>query len=240
MSAASLLALAGSLLFFGWLALITPPFALLACAIAWLPPLVRYRIIAVWSRLAVGALALLCGVRYRVQGAENIPPRPVVFLSRHESAWETIAYQVILPPQAFVLKKTLLHIPFFGWGLRQMSPIAIDRRRPLAAARQLRRQGAARLAAGFSVVVFPEGTRLAAGEQRRWHSGGAQLAKENAAAVLPVAVNSGACWGRNRFIKRRGCITVAIGEPIASEGLSAEEINARAQAWIAQAMAAMG
>lgn len=222
----------GSVLFALWLLLITPPFALLACIIAPLPPLHRFRIISQWSRLAIGGLRVLTGIRHRVIGAEHLPPQPVVFLSRHESAWETIAYQLLLPPQVFVLKKSLLHIPFFGWGLRQMSPIAIDRAAGAAALRQLLRQGRARLAAGFCVVVFPEGTRMARAARRDYFSGGAALAKAAQVAVHPIALDSGACWGKNRFFKRRGVITVRIGEALASEGRSAEEITAAAKEWI--------
>lgn len=222
----------GSLLFALWLLLITPPFALLACLVAPLPPLRRFRIIAQWSRAVVAALRLLTGVRHRVLGAEHIPRTPVVFLSRHESAWETIAYQVLLPPQVFVLKKSLLHIPFFGWGLRQMSPIAIDRARGTSALRQLLRQGQARLDAGFSVVVFPEGTRVARTARRRYFSGGAALAKAASVPVLPIALDSGTCWGKNQFFKRRGTITVRIGPAIDTATLSTEEITAAAKEWI--------
>ncbi len=222
----------GSVLFFIWLLFITPPFALLACLIAPLPPLLRYRIIAQWSRLTQAGLAWLCGVRYRVLGAENIPPQPVVFLSRHESAWETIAYQVILPPQVFVLKKSLLYIPFFGWGLQQMSPIAINRQSGMSSLRQVLAQGAARLAVGFSVVVFPEGSRMLPQQTRRYFSGGAALAKHAAVPLVPIAVDSGKCWGRNKFFKQRGCITVRIGRPIDPASGSAEELTQQAKTWI--------
>ena len=208
---------------------------MLACAVAPLPPLVRYRIISQWSFLAIGGLRLLCGVRYRVSGIHHIPPCPLVFLSRHESAWETIAYQLFLPPLAFVLKKNLLHIPFFGWGLRRMSQIAIDRVAGSSAMRQLLRQGRARLAAGFCVVVFPEGTRLPPGQRRRYFSGGAALAKAAGVSVVPIALDSGKCWGRNHFFKRRGIIHVRIGQPIATEHLSVADINEQARIWIESA-----
>ena len=222
----------GSVLFFLWLVLLTPPFALLACLIAPLPPLLRYRIISQWSRLTIAGLKALCGIRYRVVGAEHIPPQPVVFLSRHESAWETIAYQVVLPPQVFVLKKSLLYIPFFGWGLRQMSPIAIERSAGSRALRQILRQGQQRLAAGFNVAVFPEGTRLSPGQRRRYFAGGAALAKAAGVAVVPIALDSGRCWPKNGFIKTRGIITVQIGAAIATDQLSVEDINHHARQWI--------
>lgn len=235
MSADNRSAYFGSLLFFLWLLIITPLFSLLAMLIAPLPPLKRYRLIARWSHLTIGGLRLLCGVRYQVSGLEHIPPQPAVFLSRHESAWETIAYQIILPPQVFVLKRSLLNIPFFGWGLRQMSPIAINRATAVAALRQIRRQGKQRLAQGFYVMVFPEGTRMPPGRSRRYFPGGAALAKEAGVPVVPIALDSGHCWGRNRFFKQRGLITVRIGEAIPTEDLSPEEINTRAKTWIESA-----
>ena len=232
----AVVAILGSIVFFVFWLVITPVFSLIACLIAPLPPLWRYHIIAVWSQLSVAALRLCCGIRYRVVGAANIPPTPAVFISRHESAWETIAYQCILPPQVFVLKRQLLQIPFFGWGLRQMSPIAINRSGGGGALRQLREQGRARLAAGFHVVIFPEGTRMPPGESRAYFPGGAWLAKDAGVPVIPIAVDSGRCWGKNSFIKRPGLITLQIGEAIDTRDKSVEEINHCAKQWISQAL----
>ena len=132
-----------------WLVLATPLFALIALMIAPLPPKKRYAIIALWSAGTIFFARVFCGIRYRVIGRENIPNVPCIFFSRHESTWETLAFQSILPPQAIVLRRSLLSIPFFGWGLRQMSPIAIDRQRGTAALRLMLRQGRARLREGF-------------------------------------------------------------------------------------------
>lgn len=225
----------GSAVFYIWLAIITPIFSLVACLIAPLPPLLRYRVISVWSLLTILGLRWFCGVRWRITGAENIPDSPVVFLSRHESAWETIAYQRLLPPQAFVLKRGLLRIPFFGWGLAQMSPIAIDRGDKRRALREVREQGGKRLADGFSIVVFPEGTRLRPGERRPYKSGGAWLAKEIGVAIVPVAVDSGHCWPKGNFVKTPGIITVSVGKPISTKTRSVDAINAKAKSWIEDA-----
>ena len=125
---------------------VTPPYALVALATLPLPRLARYRIISGWSRLVVLLARAILGIRWRIEGAEHLPGRPAVILSKHQSAWETLAFQLIFPPQVHVLKRELLWIPFFGWGLALMSPIAIDRRRGVAALRSIARRGRERLA----------------------------------------------------------------------------------------------
>jgi 1-acyl-sn-glycerol-3-phosphate acyltransferase len=217
-----------------WLALllITPPYSLLALASAPLPRMVRYRVISGWSRLMIWCLRVLCGVDWRVEGREQLPASPAVILSKHQSAWETLAFQQIFPPQVHVLKRELLWLPFFGWGLALMSPIPIDRGRGLAALRQIARRGKQRLEQGFWVVVFPEGTRVKPGERRRYQLGGAWLAAHAGAPVVPVAHNAGRYWPRNGFLKRPGTVTVRIGPPIDSAGRDPETINTMAQQWI--------
>jgi 1-acyl-sn-glycerol-3-phosphate acyltransferase len=217
-----------------WLALVfvTPPYALVAIASAPLPRLARYRIISGWSRVVLWLLEAICGVRFRVEGREHLPKAPAVILAKHQSAWETIAFQQIFPPQVHVLKRELLWIPFFGWGLALMSPIAIDRARGISALRQIARKGKERLRQGFWVIVFPEGTRVAPGERRRYRLGGAWLAAHAGAQVVPVAHNAGRCWPRNSFVKRPGRVTVRIGPPIESSGRTPEAVNALAEGWI--------
>ena len=215
---------------------ITPIFAVISLLTFPLSRLVRYRIITTWSRWVTGAAAVICGVRYRVIGAENIPRDPCVILSKHQSAWETLAWQTIFPPQVWVTKRELLWIPFFGWGLAMLSPIAIDRGSGSKALRQLAEQGRERLAAGFNIVIFPEGTRVAPGTRGTYHPGGAWLAVKTGALALPVAHNAGECWRQNAFIKHPGLITVSIGKPIASQGLSAAELNQRVEGWIENEM----
>ena len=214
------------------LLLVTPPYAIVALLTCPLPRRVRYRIISGWSRLVVLMARALCGIRWRVEGGERLPRTPAVILSKHQSAWETMAFQLIFPAQSYLLKRELLWIPFFGWGLALMSPIAIDRSRGLAALRQLVRRGKERLAQGFWVVVFPEGTRVAPGERRKYQVGGALLAEHSGAPVVPVAHNAGLLWRRNAFIKHPGTITVRIGPTIDSAGRDAATINALAEQWI--------
>jgi 1-acyl-sn-glycerol-3-phosphate acyltransferase len=221
------------------LALITPPYALLALATFVLPRMARYRIIAGWSWLVVHLARLIVGIRWRVEGRENLPRRPSIILSKHQSAWETLAFQLIFPPQVHVLKRELLWIPFFGWGLALMSPIAINRSRGAAALRAMARLGHERLAQGFSIVVFPEGTRVAPGERRRYHPGGAWLAAATGVPVVPVAHNAGLCWPRNAFLKRPGTVTVRIGPSIDSRERDAEALNAMAEEWIEEQQKAL-
>ena len=214
------------------LLLITPPYAVVALATFPLPPLTRNRIISGWSRTVVWLARVLCGIRWRVEGLDQLPDRPAVILSKHQSAWETMAFQVIFPPQVYLLKRELLWIPFFGWGLALTSPIAIDRSRGTTALRRLMRLGKARLESGFWVVVFPEGTRIAPGKHRKYQPGGALLAEHCGAPVVPVAHNAGLLWPRKAFRKRAGTITVRIGPTIESEGRDAKTINALAEQWI--------
>lgn len=214
------------------LVVVTPLYALLALLTFPLPRLARYRVISGWSRLIVWLARVLCGIRWRVEGGERLPARPAVILAKHQSAWETMAFQVIFPPQAYLLKRELLWLPFFGWGLALMSPIAIDRARGTAALRQLVRRGKERLAQGFWVVVFPEGTRVAPGERRKYQLGGALLAEHSGAPVVPVAHNAGLLWPRNAFVKSPGMVTVRIGPVIDSTGRDAASINALAEQWI--------
>lgn len=221
------------------LVLITPPYAVIALATFVLPRMTRYRIIAGWSRAVVLLAGAVLGIRWRVEGREHLPGQPSIILAKHQSAWETLAFQLIFPPQVHVLKRELLWIPFFGWGLALMSPIAIDRSRGTAALRAMTRLGRERLAQGFWIVVFPEGTRVAPGERRRYHAGGAWLAAATGVPVVPVAHNAGLFWPRKAFLKRPGTVTVRIGPSIDSQSRDAETINAMAEQWIEEQQKAL-
>jgi 1-acyl-sn-glycerol-3-phosphate acyltransferase len=226
------LVLLRSTLFALALIVVTPPYSLLALATFPLPPLARYRVISGWSRLVIRLARLLLGIRYTVQGLEHLPRGPAIILSKHQSAWETLAFQAIFPPQVLVLKRSLLWIPFFGWGLALMSPIAIDRGRGARALKRMAKVGARRLAQGFWIAVFPEGTRTAPGTRGVYHPGGAWLAVHTGTPVIPVAHNAGMFWGRNAFLKRPGEVVVVVGEPMRPAGLSAEALNSKVEDWI--------
>lgn len=197
-----------------------------------LPMSLRYAIIALWRKGFMGLAAGVLGIRMRVLGRENIPAEPSVILSKHQSAWETVALQEIFPPLVFVLKKELLRMPFFGWGLAAMKMISIDRKAGKDALGQVVEQGKDRLAAGYWVVIFPEGTRVAPGEKRRYKPGGAHLAVKAGAKVVPVAHNAGEVWPRQVFPKCPGTVTVSIGPAIDSTGLTEVALNAQVEAWI--------
>jgi 1-acyl-sn-glycerol-3-phosphate acyltransferase len=214
------------------LVLVTPPYALLALLSFPLPRMARYRLISAWSRLMLWLAWVLCGIRWRVEGRRNLPDDPAVILSQHQSAWETLAFQEIFPPQVQVVKRELLWIPFFGWGLALMSPIAIDRARGMAALRGMARKGRERLAQGFWVVIFPEGTRVPPGHKREYQQGGAWLAVSCGVPVVPVAHNAGKLWPRNAFLKRAGTVTVRIGPPIDTTGRQPKEVIAQVKSWI--------
>jgi 1-acyl-sn-glycerol-3-phosphate acyltransferase len=212
---------------------VTPPYAIVSLLTFALPPLARYRIISGWSRFMVWAAERICGIRYRVTGTQNIPSEPAIVLSKHESAWETIALQVVFPPQVWVLKRELLWIPFFGWGLAMLSPIAINRSDGRRALRQTVEQGRDRLARGFCIVVFPEGTRSAPSERGTYQPGGAWLSMQTGAAVVPVAHNAGDFWPRNSFLKYPGVVTISVGPAMRAErGEKAAELTRRVAEWI--------
>ncbi|TAK86280.1 MAG: 1-acyl-sn-glycerol-3-phosphate acyltransferase [Betaproteobacteria bacterium] len=221
------------------LVVVTVPYAILSLATIPLPRMARYRFISGWSWIILFLARHILGIDWRVEGREHLPARPAVILAKHQSAWETIAFQQIFPPQVHVLKRELLWIPFFGWGLALMSPIAIDRSRGVAALRSIARRGRERLAQGFWVIVFPEGTRVAPGERRPYQLGGAWLAAASGAPVVPVAHNAGLVWPRNAFIKRPGTVTVRIGRPIETENRDPKDINTLAEKWIEEQQKAL-
>lgn len=225
-----------SLLFFVGMLVTAIVYTPVAMLVSPLPPVPRSRLIGYWAKLIVAWLRLTCGLRHRVSGLDNLPPTPCVILSKHQSAWETIAYQDIFPPQAWVLKRELLWIPFFGWGLAATKPVAIDRAGGVRALDDVIKQGLDRLAGGRYVVVFPEGTRMAPGQRGRYNPGGAMLAHKAGVPVVPVAHNSGSYWSKRGFLKRAGVIEVRVGPPIPVDGKRPKQINAEAEAWIESQM----
>ena len=222
----------GSSLFALGLVASTLVFTPIALASMLLPYRLRWRVVTQWCRFNVCWLAVTCRIRTEVEGRENIPAEPAIVLSRHESAWETLALQRYFAPQVWVLKRELLRIPFFGWGLATMRPIAIDRNAARNAFEQVLEQGQERLASGCWVVVFPEGTRVPPGVRRRFKQGGTRLAVHTGRPVVPIAHNAGDCWPRNSFLKFPGTIRMVIGRPIETAGRKPAEVNRHAEQWI--------
>lgn len=198
-----------------------------------------YRLARGWAVATLWLLKVLCRLDYRVDGTEHLPSEASVILIKHSSAWETIAQLTILPRQTWVLKRELLWVPIFGWVLMILKPIAINRGAGRSAVQQVVAQGRRRLAEGLWVVIFPEGTRVPAGESRRYGLGGALLAAAAGRPIVPVAHNAGEFWPRRGWLKRRGTIHVVIGPPIATSGKEPRQINAEVRAWIETQLEAM-
>ena len=226
-----------SLLFLIGQMITAPMFTLLAFLILPLNPILRNKLISGWARSMLWWLKITCNITHKINGLENLPSAPSIILSKHQSAWETLAFQAVFPEQCYVLKRSLLWIPIFGWGLAMSSPIAINRAAGREALKQLVTMGKDRLAKGLWVVIFPEGTRAAVGKRGKYHLGGAWLATHTGAQVVPVAHNAGTCWPKNGFIKRPGIITVTIGKPIQSQGRKPDALNSQVEDWIETEMA---
>lgn len=221
-----------SCLYWLGLAVITPLFFTLGLLAFPLPAMQRHRVITLWTPVMMWWLRLTCGLRYKVIGAENIPTTPSIIACKHQSGWETMALQLIFPQQVWVLKRELLWIPFFGWGLAMTSPIAIDRGDRVRAAQRLIDQGRERLKTGFWIVIFPEGTRIPPGQRGKYKQGAARLARDLETPLVPVALNAGEFWPRNSFRKYPGEITVVVGKPIVPAGQTPDQMTKELETWI--------
>ena len=197
----------------------------------WLPERTLRRMGYLWVGPVIWLIKHVLGINYELSGRENIVA-PAVILCKHQSALETVILQEIFPDLLFVWKRELGLIPLFGWALALMPMISINRGAGKDALNQLVKQGRLRLSQGYSVAVFPEGTRVAPGNKRRYKIGGAYLAVDAGVPILPIALNSGEVWGRNALLKRPGKVIIRIGPPIDTNGITAEEANARTERWI--------
>jgi 1-acyl-sn-glycerol-3-phosphate acyltransferase len=191
----------------------------------WSPYRTQFGIARVWARLQFWLLEKVCGLSFTVEGRERIPAGNHIVMSNHTSAWETIAQFLIFPPQVWVLKRELLWIPLIGWGLKLLRPISINRGAGHRAVNQVIEQGKERLADGLWIIIFPEGTRVVAGETRKYGVSGALLATETGKFVVPLSHNAADFWVRRGLLKKAGIIRVVIGEPIAPTGKDARELN---------------
>jgi len=193
----------------------------------------RYKIITYWNKYALWSGKFFTGVDFRVIGLENIPcDTNYVVLCKHQSAWETIFTQVYFQPICTILKKELLRIPFFGWGLSRLDPIAIDRANPRAAMKQVHSEGIERIKRGVNLLVFPEGTRTVPGAVGTYARGGAEIACVTGVPVLPVAHNAGLFWPVSSILKKPGTITVIIGKPISTLNRNSKELTEEVRHWI--------
>ena len=186
-----------------------------------------------WVRLSVWGARVICGVRARVQGRENLPDSAVILLPKHQSTWETFAFPTMMShPLAYVFKRELLWIPFFGWAMGRLDMVHIDRSNRHEAWARVAEQGRRLMARGIWVIMFPEGTRTPRGGKGTYKAGGTRLAVETGRPVVPIAVTSARCWPRKSFLLRPGVIDISIGKPMDSTGRSADSLMRDVEAWI--------
>jgi len=231
-----------SLLFALYQLVLTPLYATLVLLLFWLPPVPRFKFILGWCWLMLFGARWICGIREEVIGREHMPPfdQPHIVMSKHSSTWETLALNFVCPPLAFVAKKELLSIPFFGWAFRQASPITIDRKAGSDAMTQIETQGRERLKQGFWIVVYPEGTRIPAGTRARYKTGGARLALDLGIPIVPVAHNAGYLWPKGFLDKHPGTVTMSIGAPISAAGKDLQRVMSEVESWIENEVARLG
>ena len=221
-----------SVIFYVGLAPVTVLFCAFGVVLLPLPRRVRYGVIIQWSRFALWWLRITCGLRWRVSGAEHIPAEAGVILCKHQSAWETMALQFIFPPHCQVVKRELLWVPFFGWGLACLNPIAIDRAAGSKALRTILKAGTERIIDGWWVLIFPEGTRTPIDKPGRYSASGTALAVKASCPIVPVAHNAGLFWSRQALHKLPGTIEIVVGPALRADGRSAGELLAAAEGWI--------
>ena len=220
--------------------LITSVLGVLAPLLAVFPYPWRVKYIQTWARLSLFWARITCGIKGDVKGRENLDlSQAAIILPNHQSTWETMYLLMSMPAMSFVIKKELLNIPFFGWGMGQSRPIAIDRSAGGTAVDQIKINGKARLDEGNWVCIFPEGTRVPPSEKARFKSGGALLAVHSGYPVYPIAHNAGECWPKKGFIKTPGTITMSIGPKIEVVGKQPADVIAEVEAWITQERTAL-
>jgi 1-acyl-sn-glycerol-3-phosphate acyltransferase len=233
------LAAVRSLAFVVWLVVTVVPWALaVLVASLFLSPTALYWMCVGWLRVAIGGARWICGVRHRVHGLEHLPGAAdgrasVLLAPKHQSTWETFALPTIMPhPLAFVFKRELLMVPFFGWAMGRLDMIHIDRSRRAEAWAKVAEQGRRIMAQGGWVIMFPEGTRTPRGGKGVYKSGASRLAIVTGTPIVPIAVNSAICWPRKSFLLRPGTVDVSIGRPIPVAGREADELMREVEAWI--------
>lgn len=231
-----LMALLRSLLHMLWMLVTVIPvaFAMLTAAALQVSSHRLYRMAVFWLSLAIGGAKYILGIRYELRGLEHLPApgQPAILLVKHQSTYETFLMPVIMPSDlAYVFKKELLYVPFFGWGIGRLDMIHIDRKLRNKAFQKVVSQGRDLLGRGIWVIMFPEGTRIDRGQAGTYKAGGTRLAIETGVPVIPIAVNSARCWPRKALIKYPGTVTVSIGPMIESTGRQPEEMMQQVEHW---------
>jgi 1-acyl-sn-glycerol-3-phosphate acyltransferase len=227
-----------SALYVLWLSATVVPYAI---AVLLLSIVVRgdrlYWFTAGWLRLATWGSKVICGVRHRIHGWENLPDSAVILCPKHQSTWETFAFPTLMPrPLCYVFKRELLLIPFFGWAMGRLDMIHIDRSRRTEAWNKVAEQGRRFMADGHWVIMFPEGTRTPRGSQGAYKAGATRLAVTTGVPVVPIAVTSGRCWPRKSFVLRPGVVDISIGKPIPAVGREPDELMREVERWIESEM----
>jgi 1-acyl-sn-glycerol-3-phosphate acyltransferase len=220
-----------------WMVLTVVPYALaIVAASFWRDSTALYWMAVAWLRCAIGGARVLLGVQVRVSGMEHLPlgkTMPAILLVKHQSTLETFLMPTLMPhPLAYVFKKELLQVPFFGWAMGRLDMIHIDRSQRAQAFGKVVEQGKRLLARGIWIIIFPEGTRIPRGQKGMYKHGGTRLAVETGAPVIPIAVTSAKVWPRKAFIKRPGVVDVSIGPPIPSDGREPDELMRQVEDWI--------
>jgi 1-acyl-sn-glycerol-3-phosphate acyltransferase len=226
-------ALLRTVLFYLFNIVTVTPWSFVVIASRLFPVHTRYRLCTLWTRSSIWSARVICGIKWKVEGWENLPDAPAIVLPKHQSTWETFWLPSYVPRKlTFVYKRELHLVPFFGWAMASLHMINIDRSRGQDAFEQVVRQGTDHLRDGWWIVIFPEGTRTPPGSTRRYKTGGARLAVRTGTPVVPIAVNSGEVWPRRAFLKVPGEITICIGKPISTEGRTADQVGSLVESWI--------
>ncbi len=243
-SVSSLSSALRSLAFLLFQLVVTPFYAAAMLLMAWSPRLWTYAMAVSWCGVNLWGARMICGIRWQVHGLENIPvdtmAAPHIVVSKHSSTWETLSLNQYFPPLAYVAKKELLAIPFFGWGFALSSPITIDRKAGTDAMEQMVEQGRERFKQGFWICVYPEGTRIRVGTRAKYKTGGARLAALLDVPIIPVAHNAGYLWPKGIFGKRPGTVTMTIGAPIPAAGRDPATLMQAVETWIEAEVARLG
>ena len=223
---------------------VTPLYAAAMLLMFWSPRLWTFAMARSWCGVNLWGAKWICGIRWHVDGLAHIPKdtlgQPHIVMAKHSSTWETLSLNQYFPPLAYVAKKELLSIPFFGWGFALASPITIDRKAGTDAMQQIAAQGRERFKQGFWIVVYPEGTRIRAGTRAKYKTGGARLAIAMNVPIIPVAHNAGFVWPKGVFGKRPGTITMTIGAPISPVGKDPAALTREVETWIENEVARLG